>query len=55
MPDNILSLENLQVHFPIQSGLFDFALGRPQRAVRAVDGVDLTVGRGEIVAVVGES
>ncbi|MER9645200.1 ABC transporter ATP-binding protein [Mesorhizobium sp. M0239] len=55
MPDNILGLENLQVHFAIHGGLFDRALGRPQGAVRAVDGVDLTIGRGEILAVVGES
>ncbi|WP_081157718.1 ABC transporter ATP-binding protein [Ensifer aridi] len=52
---DILRLENLQVHFPIQGGLFDRMLGRPCGAVRAVDGLDLNVGRGEIVALVGES
>ncbi|MGX5844913.1 ABC transporter ATP-binding protein [Mesorhizobium sp. ArgA1] len=51
----ILQLENLQVGFPIQGGLFDSVLGRPKNIVRAVDGVDLTIGRGEIVALVGES
>ncbi|MER8868194.1 ABC transporter ATP-binding protein [Mesorhizobium sp. M0751] len=57
MPDNadILRLENLQVGFPIQGGLFDSMLGRPSSVVRAVDGVDLNIGRGEIVALVGES
>ncbi|WP_287201694.1 ATP-binding cassette domain-containing protein [Mesorhizobium sp.] len=30
-------------------------LGRPASAVRAVDGIDLDVRRGEIVALVGES
>ncbi|RVC57173.1 ABC transporter ATP-binding protein [Mesorhizobium sp.] len=55
MPDNILCLENLQVHFAIHGALFDRALGRPNAAVRAVDGVDLTIGRGETVALVGES
>ncbi|TIL44418.1 ABC transporter ATP-binding protein [Mesorhizobium sp.] len=57
MPEtaDILRLQNLQVHFPIQGGLFDRALGRPAGAVRAVDGIDLNVGRGEIVALVGES
>ncbi|ESZ60229.1 peptide ABC transporter ATPase [Mesorhizobium sp. L103C119B0] len=57
MPDtaDILRLESLQVHFPIQGGLFDRVLGRPAGAVRAVDGIDLNVGRGEIVALVGES
>ncbi|MEI9401934.1 ABC transporter ATP-binding protein [Mesorhizobium argentiipisi] len=57
MPDtaDILSLESVQVHFPIQGGLFDRVLGRPAGAVRAVDGIDLNVRRGEIVALVGES
>ncbi|RUX51285.1 ABC transporter ATP-binding protein [Mesorhizobium sp. M4A.F.Ca.ET.050.02.1.1] len=57
MPDiaEILRLESLQVHFPIQSGLFDRVLGRPAGAVRAVDGIDLNIRRGEIVALVGES
>ncbi|RUW79812.1 MAG: ABC transporter ATP-binding protein [Mesorhizobium sp.] len=57
MPDtaDILRLESMQVHFPIQGGLFDRVLGRPAGAVRAVDGIDLNIGRGEIVALVGES
>lgn len=52
---DILRLEKLQVHFPVQRGVLDRVLGRPAGAVRAVDGIDLTVGRGEIVALVGES
>ncbi|WP_404926406.1 ABC transporter ATP-binding protein [Mesorhizobium sp. ORM16] len=52
---DFLCLESLQVHFPIQGGLFDRVLGRPAGAVRAVDGIDLNVRRGEIVALVGES
>ncbi|MES0139583.1 ATP-binding cassette domain-containing protein [Mesorhizobium sp. M0016] len=57
MPDtaDFLRLESLQVHFPVQGGLLDRVLGRPGGAVRAVDGIDLSVGRGEIVALVGES
>ncbi|WP_018240953.1 ABC transporter ATP-binding protein [Ensifer sp. BR816] len=57
MPDNadILRLENLQVSFPMQSGVFDSILGRPKGVVRAVDGINLNVNRGEIVALVGES
>ncbi|ESY62560.1 ABC transporter ATP-binding protein [Mesorhizobium sp. M0999] len=51
----VLRLEDLQVHYPIQGGVFDRLLGRQSGGVRAVDGIDLTVGRGEIVAVVGES
>lgn len=57
MPETtaILHLENLQVHFQMHGGFLDRVLGRPQGAVRAVDGIDLTVGHGEIVALVGES
>ncbi|RWG80889.1 MAG: ABC transporter ATP-binding protein [Mesorhizobium sp.] len=57
MPDaaDILRLESIKVHFPIQGGLFDRVLNRPAGAVRAVDGIDLNVRRGEIVALVGES
>ncbi|MER8596024.1 ABC transporter ATP-binding protein [Mesorhizobium sp. M1182] len=57
MPDtvDILRLEGLKLHFPIQGGLFDRVLGRPVGVVRAVDGIDLNVRRGEIVALVGES
>ncbi|KUM28689.1 oligopeptide ABC transporter ATP-binding protein [Mesorhizobium loti] len=57
MPDtaDILRLESLQVHFPAQGGVFDRILGRPAVAVRAVDGIDLNIRRGEIVALVGES
>ncbi|MCK1569488.1 ABC transporter ATP-binding protein [Bradyrhizobium sp. 173] len=53
--DDLLTLEKLQVHFPIQSGLVDHVLGRSAGPVRAVDGIDLTIRRGEIVALVGES
>ncbi|OHV75742.1 ABC transporter ATP-binding protein [Ensifer sp. LCM 4579] len=57
MPDNvdILRLENLQVRFPIEGDFLDSILGRSKGAVHAIDGVDLTIGRGEIVALVGES
>ncbi|EJC80679.1 oligopeptide/dipeptide ABC transporter, ATP-binding protein [Rhizobium leguminosarum bv. trifolii WSM2297] len=51
----ILSLENLKVHFAGRGGTLDRIFARPVAAVRAVDGIDLTIGRGEIVAVVGES
>lgn len=52
---NIMALENLQVHFPGRGGMLSNLFGRPAAHVRAIDGVDLTVRRGEILAVVGES
>ena len=46
----ILQVTGLVKHFRLRSGL----LARP-RIVRALDGVDLTIDRGEIMGVVGES
>jgi oligopeptide/dipeptide ABC transporter ATP-binding protein len=53
--DELLELRELVVHFPIRRGLFDAVLGRPRMVVRAVDGIDLTLRRGEVLALVGES
>jgi peptide/nickel transport system ATP-binding protein len=48
----MLTVSGLKVHFPITKGvLFDRKVG----AVRAVDGVDLTVPRGSTLGLVGES
>jgi ABC-type dipeptide/oligopeptide/nickel transport system ATPase component len=42
--DNLLTVENLKTYFFTEDGM-----------VKAVDGVDLTVGRGEVLGLVGES
>jgi peptide/nickel transport system ATP-binding protein len=47
----VLELHDLTVHFPIRSGFSR----RKKGVVRAVDGVTLSVHRGETVGVVGES
>ena len=51
MSEPLLSVTDLKVHFPIRGGL----LGKPVGWVKAVDGVDLEIARGESVALVGES
>ncbi len=47
----ILTLEDLRAWFPVRQGFF----GRVAAHVKAVDGVSLTVARGETIALVGES
>jgi peptide/nickel transport system ATP-binding protein len=46
----LLTVEGLAKHFPVRSGLFS-----AKAMVRAVDGVDFQVGRGEALGLVGES
>lgn len=47
----LIDVKGLKVHFPIKGGL----LGRTVAQVKAVDGVDLFIRRGETLGLVGES
>ena len=49
--EELLRVEGLRKHFPVRGGIFARARGW----IRAVDGVDLHIRRGETLGVVGES
>jgi oligopeptide transport system ATP-binding protein len=54
MPKNdlLLDVKNLTMHFPIEEG---FLFKRQVGAIRAVDGIDFYMNRGETLGLVGES
>jgi peptide/nickel transport system ATP-binding protein len=53
--DVLLTVRGLKTHFVERRWWFESLLGRPAEAVRAVDGVDLNIRRGEALGLVGES
>ncbi|KRV50250.1 peptide ABC transporter ATP-binding protein [Wenjunlia vitaminophila] len=53
--DVLMEVEDLQVHFGMRGGALARISGRGGGAVKAVDGVNLTLRRGEVLGLVGES
>jgi oligopeptide transport system ATP-binding protein len=51
VPENLVEVDDLKVHFPIRSGIFKTVKG----TVKAVDGVSFEIRRGETLGLVGES
>jgi oligopeptide/dipeptide ABC transporter ATP-binding protein len=52
---DVLVVENLVKTFPVSRGVGEVARRQPRQAVLAVDDVSLTVRRGEVLGIVGES
>ncbi|PTY04707.1 peptide ABC transporter substrate-binding protein [Opitutaceae bacterium EW11] len=52
MPEPILELRDVKTHFPVHRGLL---FKQQAGTVKAVDGVTLSLGRGEVLGLVGES
>ena len=50
-PESLLEVKDLRVHFTSGGGF----LGKPKETVKAVDGVDLTIPKGQTLGLVGES
>jgi peptide/nickel transport system ATP-binding protein len=53
--DLLVKLENVFTYFYDRRNLVQQLLRRSRGALRAVDGIDLAIGRGEVVGLVGES
>jgi oligopeptide/dipeptide ABC transporter ATP-binding protein len=55
VPEPLLEVRDLSMHFPLRGGVARRLRGQPSAVLRAVDGVDLRLARGEALGLVGES
>ncbi|SKC38778.1 oligopeptide/dipeptide ABC transporter ATP-binding protein [Maledivibacter halophilus] len=54
-PNPVIEISNLSVHFDVREGFIKDLFKKNKKLVRAVDGIDLSIAKGEIVSLVGES
>ena len=54
-PDSVLDVTDLEVHFALHTSGLARLFGRSAATVKAVDGVNLSLQRGEVLGLVGES
>ncbi len=55
MTQKVLVVRNLKKWFPVRTGILASLLGREQKYVKAVDGIDFEIDEGEVLCLVGES
>ena len=55
MAEALVRIENLSKYFQLKQPFFDILTRKPKRILKAVDGVDLTITKGETMGLVGES
>ncbi len=55
MGESLVDIEDLEVHFALRGGTFKRLLGMDTGTVKAVDGVNISLRRGEVLGLVGES
>ncbi len=55
MKQRVLEVKGLKKWFPVRTGILASLLGREQKYVKAVDGIDFDIYMGEVFCLVGES
>lgn len=55
MPESIVEVHGLKKWYPMQKGFVENLLARDKSYVRAVDGIDFNIERGEVFGLAGES